>query len=323
MLDSLINSLLSPMVLAFLLGIFATLVKSDLKFPDGFYVSLTIYLLFAIGLKGGVKLRDVFFGEAIFPILSAITLCVIIPIWVFYFLKSIVKIDIPNAAALAIHYGSVSAVTFSACIAFLENTNVTYEMYAPSLLAIMEVPAILVGIFLAKSHQNNSNTNWKTLFHELLTGRGTILLLGGIFIGFATGKKGMEQISIVFETPFKGILTLFLLEVGLVTGRRIKEITNLRFSLLILGILFPIVHAIIGIFLAKWSGLSLGGGVILGTLAASASYIAAPASCRIALPEANPSIYLTSALVVTFPFNVLIGLPLYFHIAKLIYGVNL
>lgn len=320
MLDSLINSLLSPMVLAFLLGILATIVKSDLKFPDGFYISLTIYLLFAIGLKGGVKLREVSFGEAIFPILAAITLCVSIPIWVFYFLKNVFKLDISNSAALAIHYGSVSAVTFSECIAFLDLMKIEYEKYSPSLLAIMEVPAILLGIFLARMKSKHMNVEWRVVLHELLTGKGTILLIGGILIGLLSGKRGMEQVSPLFDAPFRGILTLFLLEVGLVTGRRLKDLKSLGFKMILFGIIFPILHSIIGILFAKWSGLSLGGAVVLGTLAASASYIAAPTACRIALPDASPSIYLTSSLVVTFPFNVVIGLPIYLTIAKFIYG---
>lgn len=320
MLNSLINSLLSPMVLAFLLGIFATLVKSDLKFPDGFYVSLTIYLLFAIGLKGGVKLKEVSFEEAIFPISAAVALCVIIPLWVFYFLKAVFKLDVANAAALSIHYGSVSAVTFSECIAFLDLMKIDYEKYSSSLLAIMEVPAILIGILLARLNKRDMGISWKQVLHELLTGKGTILLVGGIIIGLLTGKRGMEQVSSLFETPFRGILTLFLLEVGLVTGRRLKDLKFLGLKMIFFGILFPIFHALVGIVLAKWSGLSLGGGVVLGTLAASASYIAAPAACRIALPDANPSIYLTSSLVVTFPFNVVLGLPLYLTFAQIIYG---
>lgn len=323
MLDSLAGSLLSPMVLAFLLGIIATLIRSDLKFPDGFYLVLTIYLLFAIGLKGGVKLKEVSFGEAIFPILAALLLCLLIPTWVYLFLKNVFRVDKLNSAALAIHYGSVSAVTFGECIAFLELMGVSYEKYSPSLLAIMEVPAILVGILLARAGSNdglNFRPNWKKVFHELLAGKGTLLLVGGIIIGILSGKRGMEQVAPVFETPFRGILTLFLLEVGLVTGRRLKDLKLLGFRIISFGIIFPVIHAILGIFLAKWTGLSMGGSVVFGTLAASASYIAAPAACRIALPEANPSIYLTASLVVTFPFNIVLGLPLYLSFAQWVYG---
>jgi uncharacterized protein len=319
--DSLTNSLLSPMVLAFVLGIISTLVKSDLKFPEGLYIGLTIYLLFGIGLKGGMKLSQVPFLEALPPIIVAISLCLLIPVWSFFILHKIGKLDISNSAAVAAHYGSVSAVTFSECISRLDILGITYEGYVPALLAIMEVPAILVAILTSRFFRSDSKINWKNLLHELFTGKGAILLLGGMVIGTVIGKKGFEQIAPLFDSPFKGVLVLFLLEVGIVTGRRMSDLKNVGFFLVGFGTILPILHGVFGIVLGKFVGLSFGGSIVLGTLAASASYIAAPAACRIALPDSNPSIYLTASLAITFPFNLILGIPLYISFAKYFYGV--
>ena len=185
------------------------------------------------------------------------------------------------------------------------------------------VKVILVAIFIARTqNQDEIKSSWKKLFHELFAGKGTILLIGGLVIGFLTGKKGFEQVAPLFETPFKGVLALFLLEVGLVTGRRFGDLFKAGPFLICFGLIMPIIHACIGIFLGKTFGLSLGGSTIFGVLCASASYIAAPAAIRIALPEASPTYYLTAALAITFPFNIVFGLPLYLNIAKLMFGVN-
>lgn len=321
--NSLAAKLLSPMVLAFALGIFATLIKSDLKFPEGLYIGLTIYLLFAIGLKGGVKLSATPMNEFYKPALGAILMCSLIPIWSYFILNKLGKFSVTNAAAIAAHYGSVSAVTFSESLSYMEVMGVSFEGFMPTMLAIMEVPAILIAIFLARTQSKEGNTSsWGKLFHELFAGRGTVLLIGGLVIGFLSGKKGFEQVAPLFDTPFKGILALFLLEVGLVTGRKLGDLVKAGPFLIGFGLIMPIVHACIGIYLGKALGLSLGGSTIFGVLCASASYIAAPAAIRIALPEASPTYYLTSALAITFPFNIVLGLPLYLSIAKFIFGVN-
>ncbi|HRG46343.1 MAG: sodium-dependent bicarbonate transport family permease [Leptospiraceae bacterium] len=321
--NSLAAKLLSPMVLAFALGIFATLIKSDLKFPEGLYIGLTIYLLFAIGLKGGVKLSATPLNEFYKPALGAILMCSLIPIWSYFILNKIGKFSVTNAAAIAAHYGSVSAVTFSESLSYMETMGVSFEGFMPTMLAIMEVPAILIAIFIARTQSKEESTSsWGKLFHELFAGRGTVLLIGGLVIGFLSGKKGFEQVAPLFDTPFKGVLALFLLEVGLVTGRKLGDLVKAGPFLIGFGLIMPIVHACIGIYLGKALGLSLGGSTIFGVLCASASYIAAPAAIRIALPEASPTYYLTSALAITFPFNIVLGLPLYLSIAKFIFGVN-
>ncbi len=342
--QALVVSLLSPMVLAFVLGIVATAMKSDLKFPEELYTALTIYLLIAIGLKGGYKLSITPFSEFIYPALAALVLGVVIPIWAYQILLRMGKFDIANSAAIAAHYGSVSAVTFGEAIAFHDNLKVAlleqnpqmteealklaggvYEGFMPGLLTIMEFPAIIVAILTAriaagKSSKSNGETSLGKVMQELLAGKSSLLLIGFLIIGMICGKRGWEQVAPFFEAPFRGILALFLLEAGLVTGRRLGDLKKVGGFLIGFGIVMPILHAMLGVYLGKLAGLSLGGATILGVLSASASYIAAPAACRVALPQASPTYYLTASLAITFPFNIIVGLPLYHYFAKLLYG---
>jgi len=319
-------SILSPMVLAFLLGIIASRVKSDLKFPDSMYQSLTIYLLIAIGIKGGHKLAHAPFSEVWQPSLVAIGLCCTIPLWTYWLMRRAGKFNVPDAAALAAHYGSVSAVTFSAALAFHEGLNIPYEGFMPSMLAIMEIPAILIGISLARLNMPSlagaQQVPLTEVARELFAGKSSLLLIGFLVIGLLIGDTGWDQVAPLFDAPFKGVLTIFLLEAGLIAGRKLSDLRKGGVFLIGFGILFPIFHAFLGIYLGQFAGLSMGGATILGVLASSASYIAAPAACRVALPEANPSYYLTASLAITFPFNIMFGLPLYHEMAKLIYPLN-
>jgi uncharacterized protein len=311
------------MVLAFALGLFATWVKSDLKFPPELYSALTIYLLFAIGLKGGMKLDGMSLSVVGLPLLAGIALSAIIPVWCFFLLKKVVRLDAANAGAIAAHYGSVSAVTFSAVLAFLEISKVEVEGYMPALLAVMEAPAIIVAIFLAMRTLQSGTAKpgaMKKLIHELITGKGIFLLLGGLVIGLLCGKKGFEQVAPFFDAPFKGVLALFLLEVGLVTGRRFGDLKSAGWKLVAFALVMPVLHGLLGALVGKWCGLGLGGSTVLATLAASASYIAAPAAVRIALPQASPALYLTSSLAITFPFNIVLGIPLYHEFAKYLFS---
>lgn len=321
--QAILGNLLSPMILAFLLGMLATLLKSDLKFPEELYLSLTIYLLIAIGLKGGYKLSLVPISEFYKPLGVAILLGSLIPIWSFVILHYLGKFDVPNAAAIAAHYGSVSAATFSATLAFLDAHDTAYEGFMPGLLAVLEVPAILVAIFLAKSLDKSGKTgSLSEVMRELLTGKSTVLLVGCLAIGLLAGKGGWEQVAPFFDLPFRGILMLFLLEAGLVTGRRLGDLKRVGVFLIVFGILMPFLHALLGLVLAKWSGLSVGGATIFAVLMASASYIAAPAACRVALPQASPTYYLTASLAITFPFNIIIGVPIYYELAEWLYGMS-
>lgn len=318
--SSLGASLASPMVLAFLLGIVATLLRSDLKFPEGMYLGLTIYLLFSIGLKGGVKLSAISPSDFIRPCAAALFMCSLIPVMGFYILRYLGKMDVANASAIAAHFGSVSAVTFSEGTAFLDMLKIPYEGYMPAMLAIMEIPAIIISIYLFKRAMPATDSGMGKVLHELFTNKGTMLLLGGLTIGILTGKKGFEQVAPLYDGLFRGMLCLFLLEVGLVTGRRLYDLKKVGVSLLAFGLLMPTVHATLGIYIGQLAGLSMGGATIFGLLCASASYIAAPAAIRIAIPEANPTYYLTGSLAIAFPFNVTIGLPLYLTIAKHLFG---
>ncbi|MFO1463380.1 MAG: sodium-dependent bicarbonate transport family permease [bacterium] len=318
-------NLLSPMILAFALGLVATLIKSDLKIPEEMYMALTIFLLLAIGIKGGAKLAQSHFSEFWKPVTVALVLGALIPFWCYAILRKLGKFDTPNAAGIAAHYGSVSAVTFGEVLAFLDFTKISYEIYVPALLAIMEVPGIVSALMIAKLKMRGQaggaeRTSIGKVLREIFAGKSFLLLAGGIAIGLISGKRGFEQVAPFFDVPFRGVLTLFLLEVGMVTGRRLYDLKSTGPFLLGFGILMPIANGMLGVLLGDFAGLSLGGCTVLGTLAASASYIAAPAAVRMALPEASPTYYLTSALAITFPFNVLLGIPLYFSFAQWLLG---
>jgi uncharacterized protein len=324
LLHSLALSLSSPMVLAFFLGIVATLLRSDLKIPDQLQAALTVYLLFAIGLKGGAKLDGVSLADFVGPLGAALALCAAIPLWSYAILRRLGRLGIADAAALAAHYGSVSVVTFGASLIFLDARSVAHEPFLPALLAVMEIPAIVVALYLAGRAKAASATSsapaGEGVLRELLTGKGIILLLGGMVIGLLSGKKGFEQVAPLFDAPYRGVLALFLLEIGLVTGRRLRDLRSVGGFLGGFAIVMPFAHGLLGVWLGQQAGLGLGGATVLGVLAASASYIAAPAAVRVALPEANPALYLTASLAITFPFNVVVGIPAYYTLACWLFG---
>jgi uncharacterized protein len=312
-------NLLSPMVLAFVLGVIATLVRSDLKLPDELYTALSLYLLLAIGLKGGVALSETPLSRLWAPALLTLALGVTIPIVAYAILRRFGKFSIADAAAIAAHYGSVSAVTFAAAQTFLDALAVPYEGFMPTLVAILEVPAIMVALLIARIASGRGG-NWREATHELLAGKSILLLIGGMIIGWLAGRPGVAQVDPLFTDLFRGVLTLFLLEMGMVAARRLRDLSRVGGFLIGFGIVMPLVNGGVAIWLGQFADLSMGGSMILGVLAASASYIAAPAAVRISLPEANPSYYLTAALGITFPFNLAIGIPLYYGVALLLYG---
>ncbi len=316
--SALTASLFTPMVLAFVLGIIAALIRSDLELPKDFFAALTIYLLFAIGLKGGAKLADAPLAQCVPPSLAALGLGLAIPLWCYAILRKLGGFDSANAAALAAHYGSVSAVTFGAVLAFLDSQKVIHEPFLPALLAMLEVPAILVAIYLYKRsrHDGAGSVPIGPVMRELFSGKSIVLLVGGMVIGLVSGHAGFEQVAPVFDAPFKGVLCLFLLELGLVTGARLGDLRQAGAFLAVFALVMPVAHGALGVWLGKVSGLGVGGATVLGTLAASASYIAAPAAVRVAIPEAKPTYYLTAALALTFPFNVTLGIPLYYWFAR-------
>ncbi len=318
-------NLLSPAVLFFALGCVATLARSDLRFPEPLYVALTIYLLVAIGFKGGVALARAGLGEVWLPATAAVAIGTLIPLVAFPILRWIGRLSNVDAAAVAAHYGSVSAVTFIAATNFLQATTTPFEEYSSVFLAVMESPAIVVGILLGKLTSHTRTGDLKATLarslHEAVAGRSVLLLVGSLLIGWLCGPDGLKSTEAFFVAPFQGVLALFLLEMGMVAARRFSDLREVGPFLLGFATLFPVAAGFVGAAAGWLTGLSLGGTTLLAVLAASASYIAAPAAMRLSLPEANPTLYLASALAVTFPFNLTLGLPLYALMARWWHGI--
>jgi hypothetical protein len=297
----------SPPVLAFILGLSLVLVRSQLQIPGQIFDFLSIYLLLAIGIKGGVSLSNTPAAEVWLPVLVAIGVGCLIPIGVFFGLKLITPLDRINRGALAAHYGSTSLVTFTAGLVFLENANLAVEGYMPSLLAVMEVPGIIVGILLAKRSSRDGALS--TALNEVFTSKSVILLIGGILIGFITGPTGYEKVEPFFGSIFTGMLTIFLLQLGIQAGKSVKEARRAGIGLLAFALGFPMVSGALGVAIAQAIGISQGGSVVFGLLCASASYIAAPAAVKLSLPDAKPGLYITTSLGITFPMNLFVGIP--------------
>ncbi len=315
-------NLLSPMVLAFVLGIIATLVQSDLDIPDQVYTIITVYLLFAIGLKGGFDLARSpltnFWGAAAITVFMGAG----ISAWSYTILRKLGRLEVADAAAIALHYSAVSSVTLSACISLLNTINEPFEGFMPTMYTFMELPGIAMALYIATSRMGNSGsmTQWQVI-KSALSGKGFLLLGGGVLIGLISGESGYKSVSPFFVDLFPGILSLFLLEMGMGVGKQIKFIRKMPLFLIGFAIIMPLIHGTMALFLCRMIGLSMGGAIILATIAASSSYITAPATARASLPSANPLYYLTMSLVITFPFNLTIGLPIYVQLANLIYGV--
>lgn len=326
--DILKVNLISPLVLSFFLGVVAKLLKSELSLPKDLYASLSIYLLLALGLKGGVELSQSNLHSILLPILATLLLGCFTPVSAYVLLRKLGRFSSIDSAALAAHYGSVSAVTFIAATQFVTNLGSTPEGFMPTLLTLLESPGIHIALAIgalkrAKTEARDSTKPVKsraTIFHEVLTARSMILLVGGLVIGFLVGEKNYEPIKPFFETGFKGALVLFLLEMGIIAASRLSDLKKVGFSLVAFGLLLPIFHGSLGVLFGHYSGLSLGGSTVLGAMAASASYIAAPPAVRITLPEANPTYYLTASLAVTFPFNLVAGIPIYYELASWLAG---
>ena len=313
-------NLLSPVVLCFLLGCIATWAGSDLKIPEPVYALLTIYLLFSLGLKGGVELSTSQISEVWKPALAALALGIVTPLIAYFFARKVGTLPVADSAALAAHYGSVSVVTFIAVQSFLTSMAVPFEGFLSTLVVILEIPGIVLALFVARicGPQTNDWKSSRTALHEIVTGKSILLLLGGLAIGAVSGKNGYARVEPFFGAPFQGVVALFLLEMGLVASRRFRDLKRVGAFVILFGIFVPLFNGALGLVIAHLAGLELGGSVVLATLAASASYIAAPAAVRVALPEANPGIYLTAALAVTFPFNLVAGIPLYFKLAQVL-----
>lgn len=311
----LISNLTSVPVLVFLLGFIAALFKSDVKLPDPVYQAISIFLLFGIGLKGGHSLKGVSIESFALPALATVLLGAIIPLLAFLALGVGNKLSVADRGSFAAHYGSTSLVTFTAALLFLENSNISVEPFATALLTIMEVPGIIVGIYLG-SRLSNRGTPWGRTLHEVVTGKTITMLIGGMLIGFITTGSGYERVSPFFVDIQYGVLALFLLHLGCLAGGNLSQISHVGTTIAIFAITFPLFTGVVGVATGSLIGLSIGGATILGVLCASASYIAAPAAVTLALPHANSSTALVSSIGVTFPFNLIIGIPLLLEIAK-------
>ena len=315
----LVSNLLSPPVIAFTTGLVAVWIRSDLRFPEQAYQVLTISLLLAIGFKGGVALTSSSPTELILPIGATFLIGALIPFGVFFATRKLLRFDISNAAAMAAHYGSVSAVTFMACLAFLDRQAVSYEAFMPAIMAAMEIPAIFVALLLAAHFKTDQSVPLKESIREVISGKSLLLLVSGLISGAVSGEESRALIKPFLITPFYGVLMLFLLEMGLVAGQKIRDASSVGKSLMFFALVSPVIQGIFGLLLGWAIGLSQGGSVVFSILAASASYIAAPAAVRVSLPEANPGYYVTASLGITFPFNLVVGIPLLFSISNLLY----
>jgi len=322
-----ISNILTPMVLCYVLGLAAGRLGSDLRIPKSLYESITIYLLFAIGFKGGVEIAQTDLSKLILPGISSILLGILIPLYCYPLLRKLGKLPRADSASIAAHYGSVSAVTFAAALTMLDTLNITHDGFMNALLAMMESPAIIVGVILAgralrmeSSSEEPAPINWRFFLHEALLSKSVVLLLGGLIIGALSGESGMKATEAFLVAPFKGVLSFFLLELGVVTSERLADVKKVGGFLAGFGILIPILNGTLGVTVGWLVGLSLGGATLLGVLAASASYIAAPAAMHVAVPNANPSLSLTAVLGITFPFNITFGIPLYLAIARWLFG---
>ncbi len=315
-------NLLSPIVLAFLVGMAATLVKSELEFPQPVLNAISIYLVFSIALQGGTELSEVSLAEVWKPTLAAIGAAIILPLAAYLSARRLLKLDIANAAGLAALFGSVSSVTFLAAVSFAEKMGHPSEPYLPALVSIMEW-GILVALLIARLAMNTKGTSISGLGSiaiETLRGRSVILIIGGLIIGLVIGPVGFKPIEPVFKDAFRGILVLFLLEMGMVAARQLRDFLKLGFKLLLFGTIQPLVHGFVGVWIGHMVGLSTGGSFVFGAICGSASYIDAPAAVRATLPQANPGIYLTTSLGITFPFNLLLGLPIYYQFSVWLTG---
>ena len=332
---SALSNLLIPAVLFFALGFFARAIKSDLRVPPDLAKVLSIYLLMAIGLHGGYALGKAELTTAFNSVLWAVILGFTLPLIGYGLLLMTRKVDHMNAAAIAAHYGSVSAGTFLTAIAYLDNLGISYESYPVIMLAVMESPAIIVGLLLASwSRQRlgitgnqggaavlqqggTGNGQLGGLLHEAFTNGSVILLIGSMVIGAISAPASMEKLFPFIDEIFMGVLCLFLFEMGMEAARRIREFRKVGTVLVVFGLVMPLIGGGIGLVVgAMVLNMSVGGTLLVGVLGASASYIAVPPAMRLAVPEANPSFYLTLSLGITFPFNVIVGIPVYHALAE-------
>ncbi len=319
--EVILTNLISPPLMFFILGIAAGILKSDLKMPRSISQYLTIYLMVAIGFKGGVTIAEVSYtGYKIWLLFTlSLVLGFLQPYIGYMLLRFTTKIDIPTSAAIAAHYGSISVVTFITASSFLKLNNIEYGGYVVALMALMEAPAIMSGLYIANKFApetimpNSTPRSHST--YRILTNGAILLLLGSFFIGWQSGIGGMEKMEGFLVVPFQGMLSLFLLDMGLTVAKEIYHLRIFTLPLVIFGIYMPLIGAMLGLLISYFLRLDLGTATLFITLCASASYIAVPAVMREALPQAKAALYIPMSLAITFPFNLTLGIPLYYTLA--------
>ncbi len=316
-LDLLLSNLLQPIVLAFLLGAIAGFLRSELELPEPVIKLLSIYLLFSLGLTGGRELAKAALGDVLPLIAATLVLTFAIPTGAYLVARRLGRLDVSNAAALAAHYGSVSTATFFASMSLATAMGAPAEGYLAAMVALMEF-GVVYSLALARiaSGRRDGGVRVAELVLSVVRGRGILLLLGGMAIGAIATDKQWAQISPFYEGLFRGMLMLFLLEMGITAARQIAAFRQVGAFMVGFGVAMPVLHGLAGVAIGHAVGLSTGGAFVFGAICASASFIDAPAACRASLPEANPGIYLTASLGVTLPFNLLAGLPLYWSFAN-------
>ena len=335
-LELLRTNLASPTCLAFALGLVSRLIRSELSLPRDLYTSLGIYLLLVLGLKGGVELAQSSFDVIFWPAVVTLLLGCITPVSSYVVLRRWGKFSAADAAGIAAHYGSVSAVTFMAAQQFVAAMGSPAEGFMPTLLTSTGKPrhphragdwhrpgrplgpgreAFRSGLDAGRTRSLRSQ-----IIHEVLTARSMVLLVGGLVVGYLDGAAVTNRCRRFSRACSKALLMLFLLEMGISAGARLSDLRRAGLFLVAFGMTMPVLHGALAALLGHWAGLSVGGCTVLATMAASASYIAAPPAVRMTLPQANPTYYLTAALAITFPFNLLVGVPLYYHMARLVAG---
>lgn len=313
--DLLIDNLTNPALLFFVLGVLAVRVKSDLEIPSNSSKFISLYLLFSIGFKGGQELAHSYFSlEIVWSVLFGLAVASIIPLYTFFILKR--KFSVDNAGAIAAAYGSVSAVTFVTAVSFLEMQKITFDGHMVAIMAMMEAPAIIIGVMLIRFYgeSNSVNMGVRKIVRHSFTNGSVFLIVGSLIIGWLANEQQAQGIKPFTTDIYKGFLAIFLLDMGIISGRRLSDFLSSGKFAAVFALVIPIIN---GCAVAFFSGMvteNIGNRFIFAVLAASASYIAVPAAMKIAVPKANPGLFLPMALVVTFPMNITIGLPIYFSI---------
>lgn len=311
----LFDNLSNPALLFFFLGIIAVQLKSDLKIPESSSKFISLYLLLSIGFKGGQELAHSDFNmEIIWSLLFGVLLALVVPVYTYFILRR--KMNVYNSGAIAAAYGSVSAVTFVTAISFLEIEQIDFSGHMVAVMALMEAPSIMIGLLLISmfNKDKSDKVSTKTVLHHALTNGSVLLIIGSLVVGLLASEAQAEGIKPFTTDLFKGFLAVFLLDMGITSGKKLSSFLKKGWFALVFAIVIPIINGVVVAIISGWFVTETGDRLLFAILAASASYIAVPAAMQLAVPKANPSLYIPMALAITFPFNITLGMPLYLYI---------